>query len=280
MRFVKLKTLFLAILCLGISLPAQGNSTLDYLRENRVLKVGIRDDAIPFGYRSNQGNLTGMCIDFIAILRQQILAEIGQDTLTIRLIESSLSNRFRLVEENIVHLECGPNTIRENTGFKITFSEAFFVSGTQFLLKTSQRTNINLNSDLANVSLGVLRGSTTEKYLRETYPEANLVLFQGNTGRTRGVQAVAQGNIDAMVSDGILLLGEGIVLGFDFNQTYTLLPSNPLTCDYYGMILPEDDLEWRELVNEAIAEFNTTQDQWLTEIRDYFNDAQNYCQSR
>lgn len=280
MNIFKLKTLVVTVIYLIISLPAQANSTLDNLRETRVLRVGIRDDAVPFGYRSAQGNLRGMCLDFIALLRQKILAEIGQQVLTIRLIESNILTRFSLVENNLVDLECGPNTITENPHFKISFSAPFFVSGTQFLIKKSQRQNVNLDSSLAGISLGVLRGSTNQVYLRKTYPEANLVLFQGNMGRTRGVQGVAQGNIKAMVSDGILLLGEGIVLGFDFNNTYTLLPSHPLTCDYYGMILPENDPEWTELVNEAIAEFDTIQDQWLTEIKNYFNYVQNYCQNQ
>jgi polar amino acid transport system substrate-binding protein len=280
MRFAKLNILVL-ILCLMLpSLPVRAGTTLDNLRQNKVLRVGIREDAVPFGYRSNQGHLSGLCIDFIALLKQKILTDFDQDILSIRLVESNLVNRFRLVEDNVVDIECGPNTITKNPRYKISFSQPFFVTGTQFLIKKDQKDKINLSSDLANISLGVLQNTGNEVYLKKTYPEANIVLFQGVMGRTRGVQAVSRGNIDAMVSDGILLLGEAIVLGLAIDKDYTLLPDKPITCDYYGMILPRDDPEWRALVNTVIEEFSATEENWLKEIRVYLNQARNNCQNQ
>ena len=280
MRFAKLNILVL-ILCLMLpSLPARAGTTLDNLRESKVLRVGIREDAVPFGYRSNQGHLSGLCIDFIALLKQKILTDFDQDILSIRLVESNLVNRFRLVEDNVVDLECGPNTITKNTRYKISFSQPFFVTGTQFLIKKDQKDKIDLTSNLADVSLGVLRNTSNEVYLKKTYPEANIVLFQEGMGRTRGVQALSRGNIDAMVSDGILLLGEAIVLGLAIDKDYTLLPDKPITCDYYGMILPRDDPEWRALVNTVIEEFSATEKNWLKEIRVYLNQARNNCQNQ
>jgi polar amino acid transport system substrate-binding protein len=280
MRFAKLNILVL-ILCLILPiLPARAGTTLDNLRQNKVLRVGIREDAVPFGYRSNQGHLSGLCIDFIALLKQKILTDFDQDILSIRLVESNLVNRFRLVEDNTVDLECGPNTITKNPRSNISFSQPFFVTGTQFLIKKDQKDKIDLTSDLADVSLGVLRGTSNEVYLKKTYPEANIVLFQGVTGRTRGVQALSRGNIDGMVSDGILLLGEAIISGLAIDQDYVLFPDKPITCDYYGMILPRDDPEWTALVNTVIEQFSATEDNWLKEIRVYLNQVRNDCQNQ
>lgn len=270
-------SLFLTSCLLIFSLPAQGGTTLADIQKNGVLKVGIREDAIPFGYRDSQGNFSGLCIDFIALLKQRILTELDQNIITIKLINSNLFNRFRLVEDKVVHIECGPNTIREVPDYGINFSNPFFVTGTQFLLKTSQLDNFNLDTDLVNVSLGVMQDSSTQNYLEATYPQANLVLFQGSTGRSRGVQAVKEGEITAMISDGILLLGEAINQGLNLNEDYTLLPNNPLTCDQYGMIIPQQDAEWENLVNSVIDEFKTTENEWITVIGDYFEQVETYC---
>jgi len=269
--------LFTILLLFLFKIPARGESVLDEIRETRILKVAIREDAIPFGYRDNQGNFRGMCLDFIALLRQKILSEIDGTVITIRLVESNLFNRFTLVEDDLVQIECGPNTIRNNLKFHIKFSAPFFVTGTQFLVRKEEEKNIDLDNDLADISLGVLRNSSTELYLRKNYPKANIILFQGVRGRTRGVQAVVRGKIDAMVSDGILLLGETIVQGFAFDKNYVLLPNKPITCDYYGMILPQDDPEWENLVNSVIAEFKEDKNQWLDEISDYIDQTARYC---
>ncbi|ELR98127.1 amino acid ABC transporter substrate-binding protein [Gloeocapsa sp. PCC 73106] len=267
--------------CLLVStLPAQAETTLENIQKTGILKVGIRDDAIPFGYRDYQDHFSGVCIDFVDLLKKRILTKLNRKIISVALVESNLFNRFRLVEDNVVHLECGPNSIKEDLEFNVIFSNPFFVTGTQFFLKKNQLENINLNGNLSNVSLGVLRNTNTEAYLRANYPQANIILFQGETGRARGVQAVGGERIAAMVSDGILLLGEAIAQGLPVEDNYTLLPEKPITCEYYGMILPKDDPQWEELVNSAIAEFETTETTWFIEIEDYVKTIENYCENR
>lgn len=264
---------------ISFNCAAEAETVLQKIEAQGILSIGIREDAVPFGFRDYQGHFSGVCVDFIAILKEKVREKLGKNIISIRLVESTLFNRFRLVEDRIVDLECGPNTIRENLQYQVTFSEEFFVTGTQFLVKTVQQSNVNLDSNLANVNLGVMRDTSTQKYLEETYPEANLVLFQGDTGRRRGVQALSQDRINAMVSDGILLIGEAIAQGIVLEENYTLIPNQPLTCDRYGLILPPADPEWEALVNSVIEEFQQEERQWFTEIEDYLNEVRKYCQA-
>ena len=44
--------------------------------ETGLLKVGIREDAVPFGYRDINGDLEGLCLDFIAVLRDKLKQEL------------------------------------------------------------------------------------------------------------------------------------------------------------------------------------------------------------
>ena len=51
-----------------------------------------------------------------------------------------------------------------------------------------------------------------------------------------------------MVSDSILSIGEIQQQGLA-TENYTLLPKRPLTCDYYGVLLPDSDRQWQDTIN-------------------------------
>lgn len=241
----------MAVFSISIAIEGKGETVLEEIQRTGVIRVGIRNDAIPFGYRKPNGEYTGYCLDFIAALKDQIGNRLERDALLVRIFQSTASNRFRLVEDGIVHLECGPNTIREelpNEG--IIFSRAFFLTGTQFLILESNRDRVNLDGSLAEARIAVLRGTTTEQLVEERYPLARIVRLQGATGRLRGAQGVLQGRFDTFVSDGILLVGEAEALSLG-NVNYALIPEVPLSCDFYGMILPEDS-QWASIVNSTI----------------------------
>jgi len=54
--------------------PVKAETTLEEIQRTGVLKVGIRTDAIPFGYRKPNGELTGYCLDFFAALKERVTA--------------------------------------------------------------------------------------------------------------------------------------------------------------------------------------------------------------
>lgn len=158
------------------------------------------------------------------------------------------------------------------------FSQVFFVTGTQFLV--GQDTSIDLEGDLANIKLGVINNTSTEEFIAQRYPEASLRKYSGVTARFRGIQAVEQGKIDAMVSDGILLRGEAQLQGLSLEE-YPLIPDNPLTCDRYGMIIPGNDPEWQDFVNSVIAspEAAALSNSWFGQVFSYSQLSANFCQS-
>ncbi len=254
-------TIFCAILLPGAT---AAETVLDTVERTGLLRVAIREDAAPFGYLDAGGNIRGYCLDFFALLRNKLSQTLNRDILTIRLLKSNATNRFQLVADGLVDLECGPNTIVSKVPNRIEFSTAFFISGTQFLIQRDDRQRINLDSNLQDLTLGVIRNTTTEQYISDRYPLAQQEQFQGATARMRGVQTLQQGRIDAFVSDGILLIAEVERQNLPL-QNYLLIPEQPLTCDRYGMILPANEPQWRNLVNSVIESKESEQllSRWL-----------------
>lgn len=270
------------LLLFSCSLPSYGQeqTVLEKIEETGLLEVGIREDAVPFGYRDINGDLEGLCLDFIALLREQLKQKLNKQVIAIKLYKSTLFNRFELVSDRIVDLECGPNTIRELPDYQIQFSSPFFLTGTQLLVRTEKSKSINPNSSLENVNIGVLRNTSNEQLMMERYPLANLVQFQGITGRYRGIQALTGGKIDAFASDGILLVGEAIIQDLRLGKDYTLVPKNPIDCEEYGFILPNNDPQWLSFINSVIqtSSARNTYIDWFGEIAPQIEAIQVFCQ--
>ncbi|MGF1494735.1 MAG: alpha/beta hydrolase [Microcoleaceae cyanobacterium] len=224
---------------------------LEEIKRTKVLKVAIRQDASPFGYRNQNQQLRGYCMELMQTFSYYLEDQLEiPGELELVVFPSNIDNRYRLVQNDTVHLECGPNTIQINIP-NVTFSQPFFITGNHFLAKKKNETQIDPSGTLAGVDTGVVKNSVTEQFLRKQYPEANPTYFRGDSATTNGINAVVEDRIQTFIGDGILSMGE------IFNQKlpvedYTLIPEDPLTCDFYGMVLPVNDSKWRRMVNEFV----------------------------
>ncbi|NJK49877.1 amino acid ABC transporter substrate-binding protein [Candidatus Gracilibacteria bacterium] len=266
----------------SLSLMAQEETVLQEIERSGLIKLGIREDAFPFGYKDSENNFSGICLDIFKLIVEKVRQESKREIVAIRLTESTLRNRFDLVEDKIIHIECGPNTINAATNRNIRFSNPFFVTGTQLLIRVEDKQIIDTNGSLNDLTLGVLRNTATQRLLEERYPLANLQAFQGITGRRRGVQAIRQNRIDAFASDSILLLGEANRQGLALNRDFLLIPEEPLDCVLYGLILPKNDSQWQKLVNSIINERQLYQiyRKWFGEVAPEIRKTADFCRNK
>ncbi len=271
-----------SVLVVNLSLGIRAETVLEEIERSGILKVAVREDAVLFGYLDLNKDLRGYCLDLIALLKKRIKQTINREILTIRLFKSTINNRFAIVNNRVAHLECGPNTIKNKLSYDgVEFSQPFFITGTVFLIRKEDTERINLNTSLENITIGLLRGTTTAEFIAQKYPLATIINFQGVTGRTRGVQAVGQGKIDTFVSDDVLLLGE-IVIQNLYLEEYEFIPQFPLTCDYYGLIIPKNDGQWRDLVNSVIDSQETEKvfTEWFGPFLPNLQKTIEFCQEK
>jgi polar amino acid transport system substrate-binding protein len=279
---MKLLLLTLIILSNFLSpLPAKSETVLEKIKRTGLLEVAMREDAVPFGYRDSNNDLQGLCLDFIQLLREDLKQKLGLRIISVKIYKSTLFNRFQLLENKTVDFECGPNSIRKDIAYNVSFSRPFFVTGTQFLIRRDNQKDFNMSSSLEGVTIGVLRDTSTQELLRQKYPLATYQEFQGVTGRLRGMQSLRRQRIDAFASDGILLIGEAVILGLSLDKDYKLIPRHPLNCDYYGFILPANDPQWQDFINSVIisSENRNIFTTWFSEVASYFIDTFQYCRN-
>ena len=260
--------------------PTIERNTLAEIAQTGILKIAMRDDAAPFGYIDESSELTGYCNDLANRLSDRLTKELNTSRpIKVKKIASSAANRFELVEQERAHLECGPNSIVSDRT-ETAFSDPFFSSGTRFLIG-NRALPLDLNSSLEGIKLGVLEATTTKQFLQQNYPDAEIVAFGREDAKDRGIQAVKNGDIDAFVSDGVLLTGAIDRQGAS-RANYHTIPQNPLTCDYYGLILPQGDPKWLDTVNHFIHDRDSKPafDRWLGNYYDRAVADLDYCQNR
>jgi predicted dienelactone hydrolase len=256
-------------------------SILAAIQRTGELKIAMRRDAVPFGYAGDADDWSGYCPTLALALRDYLRTELQTDV-AIELVElpSTLDNRFDLVRDDNVYLECGPNTIRQGVD-GIVFSNVIFATGTHFLTTTDRASDVNPNRGLNGLSIGVLANSTNEIYLSEQHPEANVVRYEGPTGRLDAITAVEQSEIDAFLGDDVLTIAEVLYENRPVDNL-TLVPELPLTCEFYGLALPNDDPEWVSLVNNFLKTDAGT-GSWQERLGDftpYALDTLSYCLNR
>ncbi|MEG4317337.1 MULTISPECIES: amino acid ABC transporter substrate-binding protein [unclassified Microcoleus] len=236
------------------STASWAQTVLQEIQQTGVLKVGIRKDAVLFGYEDGQG-WKGYCTTFADALANSLSRKLNR-TVTVAAVRSTIQNREAIVRNGTVHIECGPNTISnaKEQVENIKYSQPFFITGTQLLVK-----NQNRNVNLSNTSIGVLQGSANLAAVARVYPRAEIVQF---TERYLGITAVSNGKITAFAGDTVLLVGEAVRQGLPVDN-FALLPSQPLSCDVYGMILPANDSQWQNSVNSFINS-NEGKQAWAT----------------
>lgn len=259
----------------------RNESILEAIQRSGELKVAMRRDAVPFGYVDDQEGWTGYCPGLVVSLRDYLQEELQQDVvINLVALPSTLEDRFDLVRDGNVYLECGPNTVREGVE-GIVFSDIIFATGSHLLTTATNAPNVNPNRGLSGLDIGALANSTNAMYLAEQHPEANIVLYEGPQGRVDAIAAVTQGDIDAFLGDDVLTIAEVLYENRPVDNL-TLVPELPLTCEYYGLALPNDDPDWASTVN-AFLEGDDSEAVWqerLGVFAPYALNTLSYCLNR
>ena len=224
------------------------------------LIVGIRGDSPWFDLldEDDPTGYSGYCKDLAEGLAERLSAN-QLAPIRVRFITSTTQSRWDLVQSGTVHFECGPNTINaeREEDYGIKFSEPFFTTATQILLKEGQDLNTG------NGIVGVITNTTNEsdiKVMNDQIETDSLKYKIQNTftNRQQGMTALVEGEINGFASDGTLLLSSVEMTENMSWEDYRLITpqkqeGSPFCADY-GIILPggDGDERWRKIVNDFI----------------------------
>jgi len=227
---------------------AQGTDRLKRIKETRTIAIAHRTDALPFSYLDESKQPTGytveLCKRVVTLLEQQI----GVQGLKIKWVPVTTQNRFDAVAKGDADMECGSSTVTLARMKQVDFSNYVFVDGTSLLARSEL--GAKSISDLAGRRIGVIAGTSNEKALQAALKDrAVTAAVSAVSTREEGLAKVEAGELDALASDQVLLLG---LSGKAKDPKKLALVDDSLSFEPYAIVLPKD-ANLRSEVNTALA---------------------------
>jgi glutamate/aspartate transport system substrate-binding protein len=252
--FLLLSALSLSISLTGASHAQQIQGTLATILETKTIKLGHLDQSIPFSFLDDREKPLGysveLCLKVIAGLEQQF----GLPKLDVKWVPVTMANRFEMVANGSIDLECGISTITVSRQKLVDFSLMTWVDGGSFIVKAN-RPHGDLG-DLAGKKIAVIAGTTTESALREAlkkdFINADLILVKEHL---EGLNALDKGQVDAYASDQTVLIGLALAVRDKLAVNFS---DRNFSYEPYGLTLRRNDADFKQAVNQALARLYRT----------------------
>ncbi len=244
-------TLIIAALAALTGLQAQAaEGTLDKIARTGEFVIGYRADASPLSYENARGAPSGYSVDICQRIAASVNAHFPDQDIKTRFEKITADERISAVVDGKVDIECGSTTITLSRKEVVDFSLPTFVTGGSVMSLKS--TGIQSMSDLAGKKIGVAQGTTTVEqlrmYLNDNLIDAEIVIVEN---REVGKRQLDRGDIDALASDQIVLIGQIIE---SVNPQNYALNDEIFSFEPYGLALRRNDADFRLVVNRSIAQ--------------------------
>ncbi|GAB6905778.1 glutamate/aspartate ABC transporter substrate-binding protein [Desulfosarcina cetonica] len=246
----RLRAALVMVICLALAAPACAQDILEKIEKTGKVTMGFREGSVPFGYIDAKGQWAGFGID----IGQEIVAALStRFGKPIELVRQPINPKTRipLVVNGTVDIGIGSTTITLAREEVVDFSLPYFLTGTMLLVPKGS--DIQDFPDLAGKRVGMGSGSTANIKGLDRAMESGLiqpacekVLFEEHN---KGFLALQQGKIHAYFTDASILAGMKAKAP---NPADWKIVGKYLTYEPYGIILPENQGEWRDFVNATL----------------------------
>ncbi|RLM24026.1 glutamate/aspartate ABC transporter substrate-binding protein [Brenneria alni] len=256
---MQMRKLALSLLLLGTtaSLAAQAEEltgTLKKVKDNGVIVIGHRESSVPFSYYDNQQKVVGYSQAYADKIVDAIREKLDAPNLQVKLLPVTSQNRIPLLQNGTFDLECGSTTNNLERQKQAAFSNTIFVVGTRLL--TKKDSGVKDFPDLAGKTVVVTSGTTSEILLNKLNEEKQMKMRiisakdHGDSFRT-----LESGRAVAFMMDDALLAGERAKAK---NADQWDIVGTAQSEEAYGCMLRKDDPQFKKLVDDTIAEVQTS----------------------
>jgi polar amino acid transport system substrate-binding protein/glutamate/aspartate transport system substrate-binding protein len=246
-RILRILAIAAAIGASGIATATAG--TIDKLRQDKTLRIAVREDAAPFSFKGANGEPAGFMVDLCRWVSRHLATQLNLGDLKIAYVPVTASNRFEAIETGKAELLCEPTTDSLSRREHVDFSITTFIDGAGFLVRGDGSSTFG---DLTGKKVGVLAGTTTEKSLRATLASANIAaeVVPAKT-HDEGLAMLDQGAIAAYFADRAIL---SYLASKSSAPEKMHLANDYLSLEPYALALARGDSDFRLAVDRALSQ--------------------------
>lgn len=243
----------------------QAQGTLEKVKETGEIRLGHRDVSVPFSYLDSSQKPVGFAIDLCARIADAVKEKLELPTLETTLHPIQLSNQIPLIQNGTIDMVCGPATNTLERQKVVDFSNTIFVSSIRAVV--AKDSPVSSFEDLDGKQVSLTASSTSIQLLAERAQEKNFSTVNVlSPDHGASFLALTTGRTEAFVMDDILLAS---LIANSPNPSAWRIIDDSLRTEPYGLIIRQDDPEFKELVDATLVEmmgsgeFQTLYEQWF-----------------
>jgi polar amino acid transport system substrate-binding protein len=240
MRTATVALAAITILLSGCELKGGGSAGKDKLAEVKaagVVRVGVKADAPPFGWKDEYG-YNGFDVD----IANAIAGELGVPK--VEFVTVTSSDRLEKVAAGEIDFAIASMTITRSREAKVDFTVPYFQDGQALLVGASS--TVASYEDLAGKSVAAARGATSIRTIKQVQPDCTVKEFDGYQ---KALEALRAGEVDALTSDMLILVG--LKLDAKDGDAFKIAGER-FSTEPYGIAVQENQSKWRDAINDAI----------------------------
>lgn len=250
------RTLLLAGLAASflIATPAAAaESVLATVKKTGTLKLGYRENSIPFSFVGDDKQPRGYSVDLCRIVAEDIGKQLSLPKLDVRWVPVTAQNRFAALKSGEIDLECGNTTQTLSRRADFDFSLMTYIDGASLLFREGEAPS-SVDA-IKGLRVAVVAGTTTEKTLDELIKAGKLdVQAIRLPDHDAALAALKDKSANAYAADRTVLISTALVRGQ--GQGFTLADLQ-FSYEPYGLAMRRD-ADFRLAVDRTLARLYRT----------------------
>lgn len=249
------------------STGGSGDGLLGAIESGNVI-LGVKFDQPGIGLREGDGSFTGAESDIATKIVETLAEENGWDQPNIEYRETPAAQRETLLRNGEAHLIQGGYSITPDRMEIVDFAGPLLLTHQALLVRTDD-SSIQSLDDLDGKILCSTAGSKPAQRIKEEIPAVQLQEYDTNSSC---IEALSQGNVDALTSDAPILAGYAGQYDGDFEVLdMTKADGSFFSDEWYGIGLQKDDTESLYAVNQVLTDMKES-GELNAIIEEYFGD--------
>jgi ABC-type amino acid transport substrate-binding protein len=239
----------LAASLLSASPVFASESTLTRIKQAGVVKMGYRENSIPFSFVGDDKKPHGYSVELCSIVADNLKRELGLPKLEVKWVPVTAQSRFEALKHGDIDLECGNTTQTLSRRADFDFSVMTFVDGASLLYRKGEKP-ASLD-EIKGQRVAVVSGTTTEKTLDALVDNAKIgVRLIKVADHDTAIAALMDKTATAYAADRTVLITTAIVRGG--GQAFDL-GDDQFSYEPYGLMMRRD-ADFRLAVDRTLAQ--------------------------
>jgi putative glutamine transport system substrate-binding protein len=242
---------FFSSVCLAHAILISGaeNTTanaVDKIKERGYLTVGIRTyDTMMSQIDPKTNQYSG----FEPEIAREMAKEILKDRTKIKFVGATSQNRIADLIDDKVDLMIFAITITDDRKKQIDFSDPYYLSSQQILIKKGAFKSLE---DLSDKKIAVIKGTLNEEFLHKRLPKATAIHVKAGD---EAFEKLEKNHIDAMAFDESILFP--LLAKGDNRNLYETI-GGQITVEPYGIGMKKGQPELLKAVNKALEKIKAS----------------------